>query len=271
VSSIRLLRERGLRPKKSFGQNFLQDPNTCARIAELCTTPEGGVVLEIGAGLGALTKPLLERAARVIAIERDRDLVPILRELFEDTPHLEIVEADAVKVDWRAHLQGGPSPRVIAGNLPYQITGRLIQRSVALADIVDCVVFMVQREVADRLAAKPGGRDYGALSVFTQAAFDVARALKVPAGAFVPAPKVDSAVIVLTPLRPPRAIEDDTFRNVVKRAFNQRRKTLRNAWKALLSKDELEAAAATAGIDLGARAETLDVEAFARMASAVRG
>ena len=134
MSSIRLLRERGLRPKKSFGQNFLQDAHTCARIAELCTTPEGGVVLEIGAGLGALTKPLLERAARVVAIERDRDLVPILQELFLDT-HLELVEADAVKVDWRAHLSDGPSPRVIAGNLPYQITGRLIQLAVAVADL----------------------------------------------------------------------------------------------------------------------------------------
>ena len=227
-------------------------------------------MLEIGAGLGALTRPLLARAKRVVAIERDRDLLPILAELFAGREHLQLLEADAVQVDWRAHLEQGPAPRVVAGNLPYQITGRLIEKTVGMADLIDRAVFMVQREVAERLAAAPGRSEYGALSVFTQAAFEVERAFKLPAGAFAPAPRVESAVVVLKPLSPPRAVEDEAFREVVKRAFNQRRKTLRNAWKALMPKRELEAAAAQAAVDLSARAETLAVEAFANMARMLR-
>jgi len=266
---MRMLRERGLRPKKSFGQNFLHDRVTCARIAELATTPEGGCVVEIGAGLGALTEPLLQRAGRVVAIERDRDLLPILRELFVDASHLELVEQDAARMDFRTVLAPGPAPRVLAGNLPYQITGRLIERAVGLADLVDRVVFMVQREVADRLCATPGGRDYGALTVFSQAAFSIDRALKVPAGAFSPAPKVDSAVVVLEP-RQVRTCEDEAFRRVVKAAFGQRRKTLRNSWKSLLPREVLERAAEHVGIDLSARAETLGVDDFAAMAQQLR-
>jgi 16S rRNA (adenine1518-N6/adenine1519-N6)-dimethyltransferase len=270
VSSRRTLAAHGLRPKKSFGQNFLDDPRLCARIAELATTPPGGRVVEIGAGLGALTAPLLERAAEVVAIERDRDLVPLLRERFADEPRLTLLEADAATVD--IPLEDGPAPRVLAGNLPYQITGRLIARAVALAEHLDRAVFMVQREVAVRLSASPGGGDYGVSTVFTQAAFEVERALKVPAGAFHPPPKVDSAVLVLTPRRPPIAREDEVFRAVVKQAFGQRRKTLRNNWKGLcrLDRDQVAAAAAQAGISLDARAETIPVRAFAAMADAIR-
>jgi 16S rRNA (adenine1518-N6/adenine1519-N6)-dimethyltransferase len=267
-SSAKVLRERGLAPKKSFGQNFLQDVAIASQIAELATTPAGGTVLEIGAGAGALTAPLAERAASVIAVERDRDLVPVLTELFADAAHVRIVEADAAQLDWLALLREGPAPHVVAGNLPYQITGRLIELAVHAASDLERAVFMVQREVADRLAAQPGDDDYGAASVFAQAAFKVERALKVPAGCFFPAPNVDSAVVVLTPRRPPRAEETDAFRELVKRAFGQRRKTLRNAWKGVFnwSTEELNAHAAQAGIDLSARGETLSIEAFAALA-----
>ena len=267
-TSIQLLREHGLGPKKSFGQNFLQDVHLCARIAEMATTPVGGTVVEIGAGLGALTRPLLERAATVVAVERDRDLVPILRAELAGFSHLEIVEADAARLDYEAIFRDAGRPRVLAGNLPYQLSGKLLRRAVEVAPLLDLAVFAVQREVAERLAAKPGGGDYGALSVFAQAAFAVELVLKLPASVFVPAPKVASAVVRLTPLRPPVAEETGLFREVVKRAFAQRRKTLRNAWGGLagVASAQLAAVADEAGIDLGARAETLAVSDFARFA-----
>jgi len=273
VKASELLRARGLRPKKSFGQSFLQDEGICGRIATLATTPAGGTVVEIGAGLGALTRPLLARAARVVAIERDRDLVPILQAELGAEPALELVEADAATHDWGASLAPGPAPRVIAGNLPYAITGKLVSRVVAHRDSLDRAVLMMQREVADRLVAEPGSSAYGAASVFAQAAFDVARALRVAAGAFWPVPQVDSAVVVLTPPPEPRAGETPTFREVVKRAFAQRRKTLRNAWKGLggRSPRDLARLAEAAGIDLSARGETLVVEDFARMARQLDG
>lgn len=268
TASSKLLRERGLAPKKAFGQNFLQDATAAERIAALATTPPGGTVLEIGAGLGALTMPLAARAAKVIAVERDRDLVPVLRELTAATPHVAVLEANAVELDWAALLADGPPPRVVAGNLPYAITGRLVAMAVHAAPHLDRAVFMVQREVADRLCAAPGGKEYGALSVFTQAACAVERALKVPAGAFYPAPQVDSAVVTLTPLRPPRAAETPAFRELVKRAFGQRRKKLRRAWRGVLGLSDAELAehAGAVAIDLDARGETLAVDAFDAMA-----
>jgi 16S rRNA (adenine1518-N6/adenine1519-N6)-dimethyltransferase len=265
-AAVRAFRERGLSPKKSFGQNFLSDPNVSRKVAELAA---GGTVVEIGAGLGALTEPLLERATRVVAVERDRDLVPILREAFAASiaeGKLDLVEADAKTVDFGALLASGPAPRVLAGNLPYQLTGPLLERTTAMAGAIDRAVFMVQAEVADRLLASPSSEAYGALTVFVSAAFDVARALHVGRGAFHPRPQVDSTVVVLTPLRPPRAVETDRFRQAVRAAFTQRRKTLRNAWSSLAPPDELAARAARAGIDLTRRGETLSVEEFARFA-----
>jgi 16S rRNA (adenine1518-N6/adenine1519-N6)-dimethyltransferase len=260
------------RKKKSFGQHFLTDVRAARLIAERATTPPGGSVLEIGAGEGALTAHLLERAARVVAIERDRDLVPRLAGRFADaleTGKLSILEADAATSDWAGALAPGPRPHVIAGNLPYNITGRLLQRTVQHRASIDGAVFMIQKEVADRLIAPPDGEAYGALTVFTQAAFAIQRVLVVRAGAFHPPPKVDSAVVALVPRNPPRAEETERFREAVRRAFAARRKTLRNAWKGMygLSRDDLEARAVACGIDLGARGETLDVEAFAAISA----
>lgn len=267
-----VLRAHGLAPKKRFGQNFLTDPHAARTIAEAATTPPGGSVLEIGAGLGALTRPLLERAARVTAVERDRDLVPILtRELGDAVAsgQVTVMEADALDVDWVKTIASGPGPLAIAGNLPYLITGRLLERAVGIANQIDRAVFMVQAEVADRLIAPPNSEAYGALTVFVQAAFDVRRILSVKAGSFFPRPEIDSAVVLLVPHRPPRAAETDAFRAVVKAAFGARRKTLRNAWKGLFewSREELDAHANTARISLDARGETLDVEAFGRLAA----
>lgn len=272
MSIAERLRERGLSPKKRFGQNFLVDVHAQKMIAEAATTPVGGTVLEIGPGMGALTRPLLERAGHVVALERDRDLVPLLSEDFAEPiaqGRLHIVEGDAMAQDWAALLQGHPKPHVIAGNLPYLLTGPLLERATMLVDHVDRVVFMVQLEVAERLMAKPSTKEYGALTVFVQAAFDVRRVLTVRAGAFYPRPDVDSAVVALDPVKPKRAEETDAFRDAVRAAFGARRKTLRNAWKSIYgwSKEELEMHAAAAGISLDARGETLSVEAFARFAA----
>jgi len=269
-----VLREAGLRPKKSFGQNFLVSDGITRAIARACV-PDAEVgrarVVEIGAGTGALTMLLAERAATVTAIERDRDLVPLLAQALEGT-RARVLEEDAQTADLAA-LLGEPdpeAPRVLCGNLPYAITGPLLRAAVEHAERLERVVFMVQDEVALRLAARPGTKAWGGLTVFVRAAFDVRRLLRAPPGAFHPPPEVTSAVVELVPLHPPRARETDRFRALVRRAFEARRKTLRNAWAGLAGDGEsLERAAAKAGISLDARGETLDVDAYARMADAL--
>lgn len=271
-----LLAKAGLHPKKSFGQNFLVSDAVIAHIADACVPPsERGAarVVELGAGLGALTSQLVARAKEVIAIERDRDLVPILNSEFADeisAGSLRIVEADAQSAELESFL-GSNAPRILCGNLPYQITGSLIERAVHLAHTYERAVFMVQEEVADRIAASPSSKIYGALTVFVQAACTVRKVRTVGAGNFHPAPDVTSAVIELTPRRPPLAPEDSAFRDVVKSAFAARRKTLRNAWQALgFSKEVLQKIADDASVSLDARGETLSVESFARVAELVR-
>jgi 16S rRNA (adenine1518-N6/adenine1519-N6)-dimethyltransferase len=228
-------------------------------------------VVEIGAGTGVLTRLLAGRARTVAAIERDRDLVPLLQREMTDA-NVHVIEADAQTVDL-AVLLGDPepgSPRVLCGNLPYAITGPLLRRTMENAAHVERVVFMLQDEVANRLGAQPGTKEWGALTVFLRAAFDVRRVLRAPPGAFHPAPEVSSAVVELLPVRPPRATETGRFRALVRGAFGARRKTLRNAWSKLApDAATLEAAAEHAGVSLTARGETLDVEAFARMAEAL--
>lgn len=260
----------GLRPKHHFGQNFLADEAICRRIAELATPRADGVVVEIGAGLGALTAPLLTRARKLVAIERDRDLVPALSERFAaevGTGQLVIEEADAKTLDWFQHFEPD-EPVQIAGNLPYQITGPLLERLCALAPRVEHVVVLVQLEVAARLVAKPDAEDYGALSVFVQAQFAATREIVVRRGAFYPQPNVDSAVVSLAPRRPSIAEETHEFKELVQRAFQQRRKQLRNAWRGAAGKSDAQIAQAAqaASIDLSLRGESLGVAEFWRMA-----
>ncbi len=269
-----ILRRAGLQPKRSFGQNFLVSPHVVDAIARACVPDaECGKarVLELGAGLGVLTRALGRRAVKVVAVERDRDLIPVLRdELHEEIAagRLTIVEGDAQTAS-ASELLGDPdtgAPRVLAGNLPYQITGRLLERAVASADDVERVVFMVQLEVAERLIASPGTKAYGALSVFVCAAYRVKKLFDVSPGSFHPAPDVTSAVVELVPLRPRLAEETELFRALVKGAFSARRKTLRNAWSRVAAPEHVADAAAAAGVSLDARGETLDVEAFRAVA-----
>jgi 16S rRNA (adenine1518-N6/adenine1519-N6)-dimethyltransferase len=181
---------------------------------------------------------------------------------------LTLLEADAKTVDYHALLRTSPGPWTLAGNLPYNLTGILLQRATELAQSLTRAMFLVQLEVAERLAAAANAEAYGALSVYAQAAFRVQRAFVVKRGAFFPQPNVDSAVVTFDTLTPPRAEETDTFRSLVSGAFHQRRKTLRNAWRGLgLDGEALETVATAAAISLNARGETLSVDDFARMAS----
>ena len=260
IDARKLLRESSLAPKKSFGQNFLVAEGVIRAIAEACV-PESEVgranVLELGAGLGALTSALVERAAHVTAVERDRDLIPVLSRTMSEAieaSKLTILEADAQAVDVAAILgDGHAGPRVLCGNLPYQITGRLLQLAVNARAHVDRVVFMVQDEVAERLVAEPSTKDYGALTIFVRAAFDVSRVRKVSRGAFHPPPAVTSSVVRLVPASPVRAEETESFRALVKGAFGARRKTLRNAWGNVAPADVIAHVAAEAGVSLDAR------------------
>jgi 16S rRNA (adenine1518-N6/adenine1519-N6)-dimethyltransferase len=268
------LAERGLRPKRSLGQNFLADEALCRKLATVVARESGGV-LEIGAGLGALTGALLALGNPVLAIETDRELASVLRGKFANeltSKQLTLLEADAREVDLGALLGQLPPPRTLAGNLPYQLSGLLLRRAVDLLPAAVRSVFLLQLEVVDRLCAEPGSAAYGALSVFVQAVFVPRRAFVVKRGAFYPQPNVDSAVVVLEPLDPAHSPLSEQFSLLVRAAFEKRRKTLRNAWRGLagLELAQLEALARQAGIDLDARGETLAVPQFDRMARLLR-
>jgi 16S rRNA (adenine1518-N6/adenine1519-N6)-dimethyltransferase len=264
------LRERGLEPKRTLGQNFLADTGLCEKIAALACPAEGGSVLEIGAGLGALTLPLLARGARVVAVETDANLAAALRAKLArelEAGQLEVLEADVRELDLRQTLGALSTPRTLAGNLPYHLSGLLLRRAVELRAAAPLSVFLLQLEVVERLCAEPSTSAYGALTVFARAVYAPRRAFIVRRGAFYPQPSVDSAVVVLTPLAQPFAISDE-FTQLVRAAFEKRRKTLRNAWRDVLGLEltELEAAAKDAEVELGARGETLAVADFDRMA-----
>jgi 16S rRNA (adenine1518-N6/adenine1519-N6)-dimethyltransferase len=272
TSPKQLLLQWNLRPKHHFGQNFLSNPELIDKIARQVVQGQAGTVIEIGAGLGALTASLLTQPSRVIAIERDRELIPVLRQLFSEPIEqgkLTLLEEDAKTAQYSQLFEGTPKPHVLTGNLPYQLTGPLLRRAVELSDVIERAVFMVQLEVADRLCSQPSQPEYGALTVFVQACYSVRRVFTVGKGAFYPQPRVDSAIVELVPLCPRVSDETPLFRELVQRAFQQRRKMLRNAWSGLpaVSATELQDAATQAGIDLNARGETLSVSDFARMAS----
>lgn len=259
-----LLERYGLRPKHSWGQNFLGDAAVLAEIARLAVERPGEVVVELGAGLGHLTAHLLDRGARVVAVERDRDMARVLRGEFGD--RIRLLEADAARVDLaRAAAAGGapPGPVAVVGNIPYHLTAPILFSLLDQAGRVARAVLLVQKEVADRLSAEPGSADWGLLSVLLQQRGPVTRERVVPAGAFHPPPRVDSAVVRIDlSARAPRCADPARFRLLVKAGFGQRRKTLRNALEAarIAPAAALAEAMRRAGIDPGRRGETLSVE-----------
>jgi len=253
------------RPKKSFGQHFLHERRYIERIVSAISPRADDFVVEIGPGEGALTLPLLAAAGKLTAIELDTDLIPGLQARAIEVGKLDIIHADVLKVDFTAlaHRHGVERLR-IAGNLPYYISSPILFHCVEhTAAIVD-MHFMLQKEVVDRMAAEPGSKVYGRLSVMLQLACRVEPLFNVPPGAFRPPPKVDSAVVRLIPIPADKRHDADPERlyAIVKAAFAQRRKTLGNALKQLMDGDAIRAA----DVDPKARAETLAPDDFVRLA-----
>ena len=254
-----------IRAKKSLGQNFLRDPHYLNKIADAAQVGPGDQVLEIGPGLGHLTSVLTQRAQKVLAIEVDDRLIPHLQDEFRAVSNFELLHADALEYDYRSLIGRW---KVVA-NLPYYISTPIIQRLIVHRDKFISLTLMLQKEVAERIASPPGGKEYGYLSVLVQF-YTVPRIeFKVPPGAFTPRPEVDSIVITLTLRDQPAVMVKDEafFFRVIKAAFSQRRKTLRNALKQLEApKEKMDSVLNSTGIDLGRRAETLTVEEFGKLA-----
>jgi len=246
------------RARRRFGQNFLHDPHIIQRIVGAIDPQRGQTIIEIGPGQAALTHALVERAGHVTAIEIDRDLAARLRSAFS-LSQLTLIEADALEFDWSSL----PAPLRIVGNLPYNISSPLLFALTPVAERVIDQHFMLQKEVVERMVAKPGSRTYGRLSVMLQLRYRMKRLFDVSRGAFRPAPQVTSSIVRMQPITPAEmpSVEPAAFARVVAAAFGQRRKTLRNALAELMTAETIEAA----GIDPKARAETLTVDHFVRL------
>jgi 16S rRNA (adenine1518-N6/adenine1519-N6)-dimethyltransferase len=262
-----------LAPRKRFGQHFLVDPNVVRRIVDLAAVGDEPAVLEIGPGLGALTDALAERARRLWLVEIDRGLAARLVERYADRPHVQVVTGDVLELPLDGMLDA-PHATVVA-NLPYNVTTPILFRLLDLRARFPRAVVMVQREVATRLAARPGGKEWGILPALVQTFAEVRIAFGVSRRAFHPPPRVESAVLdVRWSLVPRVDVGDvDTYRTLVRAAFGQRRKTLRNAlagWTGArgLDTEAITAAFARAAIDPGTRAERLSTADFARLGRA---
>jgi 16S rRNA (adenine1518-N6/adenine1519-N6)-dimethyltransferase len=253
--------------RRGLGQHFLRDRAIALAIVELVAPTPRDLVVEIGPGQGALTDELARRAGRLIALEVDRGLLEPLRRRL---PGVEVLEADARTWDYGLLVRPAGGRVVVVGNLPYSVSKPIVAALLEARRALDVMALMLQREVAERLAAAPGGKVYGALSVLTQAVCDVELALRVPPGAFRPPPRVESSVVRLRPLgesRVPTGLEG-RFREVVRAAFARRRKTLANALAGGLGVPLglARQAAARSGVDPARRAETLTIQEFVRLA-----
>ena len=255
--------------RKRFGQHFLTDGGIIDAIVDAINPAAGQPMVEIGPGLAALTQPLVERLGHLTVIELDRDLAVRLRE----HPHLSVVESDVLKVDFRAlasqmlaqHATVTTSPKIrVVGNLPYNISTPILFHLLAQVEVIEDQHFMLQKEVIDRMVAKPATSDYSRLSVMLQWRYDMANVLFVPPQSFDPPPRVDSAVVRMVPLASPPQLDFKTLETLVQVAFSQRRKILRNTlgkW--------LEEKGFTGHFDLQRRAEEVPVAEFVALAQAV--
>lgn len=253
-------------PRKRFGQNFLQDQGVIADILNAVSPERGDIFVEIGPGLAALTKPLLDRIPHLHAVEIDRDIVARLTQTIPPE-RLTLHNADALDFDFGALAREiAPAGQIrLIGNLPYNISTPLLFHLASFGNVISDMHFMLQKEVVDRMVAEPGTSDYGRLSVMLQYRFVMDRVLDVPPAAFNPPPKVDSAVVRMIPWpqQPCVAQDEAMLEEIVQTAFAQRRKTLRNNLKGVVNDDELQAL----GIDPGCRAETVTVHQYVALAN----
>jgi 16S rRNA (adenine1518-N6/adenine1519-N6)-dimethyltransferase len=271
-----LLDSASLAPRRDLGQNFVADPNTVRRIAALARVGPGDRVVEIGAGLGSLTLALADTAASITAIEVDRGVVPILRQVVADRDNVTVVEADAMDLDWSTLLEASPAeisgaeisraeiaPWVLVANLPYNVATPLICDLLDDVPVIGRMLVMVQREAAERFAAAPRTPAYGAVSVKTAYWAHAKIVGYVPASVFVPRPNVESALVEITRRQPPATAPGPLF-ELVRTGFGQRRKMLRRSLAGILAPETFEAA----GIPPTARPEELDVDAWCRLTDA---
>lgn len=267
--------KHGFKFSKSLGQNFLIDDNVIDKIIDGARVKEGDKVIEVGPGIGTLTREMAKRAEKVVAVEIDKNLIPILKETLADFDNTEVVNEDILKVDINKlvdeKLSGGPV-KLIA-NLPYYITTPIVMKFLEEDVPVTDIVVMVQKEVADRMNAVPSTKDYGALSVAVQYYCDTEIVAKAPRHMFIPQPKVDSTVIGLhiREEKKYKADNEQLFFKTVKAAFGQRRKTLLNSLSSMgvLDKAKIKEVLAEAGIDEKRRGETLSIEEFANLSNII--
>lgn len=269
------LQRHGLRPRKELGQHFLIDMNVIERLAGMIAPTPGAAVIEFGAGLGVLTEKLLNAGAHVVAIELDDELARVLAAELGAADHFRLVHADLARVDLDAlRRELGASRVTLAGNLPYQLTSTVLFGLLQLEGRLQAAVMMVQREVAERIVAQHGSRDYGILSVLLQTYHNVHIETRLKPAAFRPPPRVDSAVIRVVPRAEHAAAawsDREALTRLVKSVFNERRKVLRNTLKKFygLSPEALARCAEASGVDLRKRPEALAVPEFVRLLHAL--
>ncbi len=266
-----LLNKYNFQFRKRFGQNFLIDSNIVKKIVNAANITSEDTVIEIGPGIGTMTQELAQQAKKVIAVEIDRDLIEILNETLSDFDNIEIINNDILEVDLNELKQENENLKIVA-NLPYYITTPVIM-SLLESDIpVEQMSFLVQKEVADRISGEPGNKDYGALSVIAQYYADVAKQFDVPAGVFMPKPKVDSATLIFKKKEPEdKELNKTNYFKVVKAAFANRRKTLLNTLSNNLGfkKSKIKETLESLNINPGERAENLSSLDFAKITKAL--
>lgn len=279
-STIREIKEKyGFKLTKSLGQNFLTDKNIIDRIIEGAEIGEDDLVIEVGPGIGVITYEASLAARKVITVEIDRNLIPILAETLADRDNIEVVNSDILKTDVNALIEEARAkePQIknvqIIGNLPYYITTPIIMKLLEDGVRADGITVMMQKEVADRIKAVPSTKAYGALSVAVQYYCEVESVVNVPKEVFVPQPQVDSTVLRLKPRQDKPVVlrDDEVFFRVVKAGFGQRRKTLSNSLTGIegITKEIVKDALAATGIEPTRRAETLNLEEFAKLANEI--
>lgn len=264
-----------MRPKRSLGQNFLVDPNAQRRIVEAIEAPTAHEVVEIGPGQGALTRHLAGAVRRLVLVELDDELAAALEREYAGRGDVVVVHRDVLETDIASLLEEPARARIV-GNIPYNITTPILFHLLDMAPRPERIVVMIQREVAERILARPGGKTYGALSVAIRAVADVERVLQVKRGAFRPAPDVDSTVIRIRPRQPaPLDREEERdLRELTRAAFGRRRKQLgtilRDAPEYALTPDEIERIGARIGVEPDRRPETIDPATFVALSRALR-
>ena len=269
-----IVKHFNFRFSKGLGQNFLIDQNVLDSIVESSGLDENCTAIEIGPGIGTLTQEIAKRCKKVLSIELDDKLIPVLGETLGNYENVKIVHADALQIDLNELIEAEGMKNIkLLANLPYYVTTPIITKIFEEKTIIDSITVMIQKEVGDRIAAKPGTKDYGSLSLLCQYYSVPVKVCDVPPGAFMPEPKVDSVVVKMELLKEPavKVIDEKLFFSIVRFAFNMRRKTLWNALKPVgLGDEKLKAALEKANIDPIRRGETLSIQEFGTLSNCIK-